>query len=187
MESKRGVKRVRGWQLEKEQQEGPCPKDLPAEEDCNPLCTKLIELWSQGKLSASQVAEVSHLAFLNGAESAEIMDLAKCGTFGESQGNCHRDLLSLCCKHMQLPDPHLIKVPVKDPKTQKPGFADMAILLPHMIFSFLSENYEDSFGDIFAIKDCKQFWEGVEGCKDPRVVNPIGSKNKVSVCGPLVK
>ena len=179
MESKRGVKRVRGWQLEKEQQEGPCPKDLPAEEDCNPLCTKLIELWSQGKLSASQVAEVSHLAFLNGAESAEIMDLAKCGTFGESQGNCHRDLLSLCCKHMQLPDPHLIKVPVKDPKTQKPGFADMAILLPHMIFSFLSENYEDSFGDIFAIKDCKQFWEGVEGCKDPRIVNPIGSKNKV--------
>ena len=77
MESKRGVKRVRGWQLEKEQQEGPCPKDLPAEEDCNPLCTKLIELWSQGKLSASQVAEVSHLTFLNGAESAEIMDLAK--------------------------------------------------------------------------------------------------------------
>jgi hypothetical protein len=66
-------KRLRGWKLEKvkaspSSEKHPCQKDV----DDSPLVTRLLELWSQGRISASQAAEIAHLASLEGANSQEV-------------------------------------------------------------------------------------------------------------------
>lgn len=79
-----------------------------------------------------------------------------------------------------LPEPHLVKVLLKDPKTQTAQPQDIALMLPHMIFSFLSDNYTECFEEIFAVKECASFWKSVENMKDPRLVKPITlTKGKV--------
>ena len=48
--------------------------------------------------------------------------MVKCGDFGQRKSNVHRDLTHLLCKAMRLPglpDPHFVRCPVKDPKTQR--------------------------------------------------------------------
>ena len=56
-----------------------------SQEDCdNPLCTRLIELWSQGHLSATQVAEICHLSMLSGCEHPQIVAGAKCGKLAKT-------------------------------------------------------------------------------------------------------
>ena len=117
MEERRARKRLRGWKLQ--QQIGdPCQKDAIEHEE-NPLCTRLIELWSCGRVSATQVAEICNLSLLNGCERPEVVAFAKCGNFGQKKSNAQGDLIKLQCKNMLLPDPHCVKCPVKDPKTQR--------------------------------------------------------------------
>ena len=43
-------------------------------------------------------------------------------------------MINLYCNQLMLPEPHLVSVPVKDPKTQRPGCEDVALMLPHVIF-----------------------------------------------------
>ena len=51
----------------------------------------------------------------------------------------------------------MVKVPVKDPKTQREGTEEVALMLPHLVFSNLSHEYPDNFEAMFAITDCKNF------------------------------
>ena len=94
-------KRQRGWELEVAKST-PCQKEEEQkEEGSNPLCQRLLQLWSQGRLSATQVAELAHLAMLPGCQHKDLLDLAKCGKFGSNVGNCHRGMTTLCCKPEQ--------------------------------------------------------------------------------------
>ena len=157
MHKRKPPKRLRGWELERAKGDL-CQKD-PLEEITadNPLCTRLLELWSQGKLAACQVAEICHLAMLSGSEHSEILAMAKCGNFGQHSSNARRDMLSLYCKELRIAEPHMVEVPVKDPKTQKAGTEYVPILLPHLVFSSLSHNYEDVFEEMFAMPQCAAF------------------------------
>ena len=130
---RKGTNRLRGWKMDMEQ-EDLCQKGRSEEEGENPLCTRLMELWSQGKLSATQAAEISHLSLLSGCQHSEILAIAKCGDYGQNKSSSHRDLVKLCCKKMHLPEPHMVKVPMKDPKTQREGSEEVALLLPHVLF-----------------------------------------------------
>ena len=121
----------------------------------------------------------STLTMLEGCQSKEILQLAKCGGFGENKGNSHRDLAAHCCKAMRRPKPLMIKVPMQDCKLQKETTAHAAILLPHVLFSKLSENYVDSFENIFCIPECQAFWKGVQKVKDPRVAEPLAKSGAV--------
>ena len=180
MHKRKAPKRMRGWELERAKGDL-CQKD-PLEEITadNPLCTRLLELWSQGKLAACQVAEICHLAMLSGSEHSEILAMAKCGNFGQHSSNAHRDMLSLYCKELRIAEPHMVEVPVKDPKTQKAGTEYVPILLPHLVFSTLSHNYEDVFEEMFAIPQCAAFWKSTEKLKDPRLIPPLTlTKGKV--------
>lgn len=159
---------------------GDKPQEDSQEEIDNPLCTRLIELWSQGHLSASQVAEICHLSMLSGCEHPQIVAGAKCGNFGQNRPSTHRDMVAAWCKKIHIAEPHMVKVPVKDPKTQREGTEEVALMLPHLVFSNLSHEYPDNFEAMFAITDCKNFWGGMEKCKDPRLVSPITlTKGKV--------
>ena len=138
----------------------PCQKDCMEEEEestSSPLRNRLLQRWGQGRLSATQVSEIAHLTMLEGCQSKEILQLAKCDSFGENKGNSHRDLAAHCCKAMRRPKPLMIKVPMQDCKLQKETTAHAAILLPHLLFSKLSENYVDSFENLFCIPECQAF------------------------------
>ena len=172
-------KRQRGWELEVAKST-PCQKDEEQnEEGSNPLCQRLLQLWSQGRLSATQVAELAHLAMLSGCQHKDLLDLAKCGSFGSNVGNCHRDMTTLCCKNMRLPEPKNVNVPMFDLKTQKEITGEAAVLLPHLLFSNLHENYPEEFDRLFCPHDSSAFWHGVEGAKDPRLVEPLAKSGKV--------
>ena len=57
------------------------------------LATKLLTLWSQGKLSATCIQELAHLTTLED-ENPELKHLAKSGNFGQVPGNVARDVTS---------------------------------------------------------------------------------------------
>ena len=167
-------KRLRGWQLAKEKatpssEKRPCQKGVGG----SALVTRLLELWSQGKISASQAVEIANLAKLEGAASEEIFHIARSGKFSQSKGNSHRDLMQLFAKDLKLCGPWPIQVEVKDPKTQKVTTAEASLMLPHLLFSSLYLHYRDQFEDLFAVKQCESFWQNLEKKKDPRLVPPI--------------
>ena len=161
-------KRLRGWKLAKERQHL-----LQRNTLAKALVTRLLELWSQGKISASQAVEIANLAKLEGAASEEIFHIASCGNFSQSKGNSHRDLMQLFAKDLKLCEPWPIQVEVKDPKTQKVTTAEASLMLPHLLFSSLYLHYRDQFEDLFAVKQCESFWQNLEKKKDPRLVPPI--------------
>ena len=168
-----GPKRLRGWQLEKEKVAPSSSGTHPCQKGDSPLVTKLLELWSQGKLSASQAVELAHLAQLEGAFSAEILTVAKCGNFSQCKGNCHRDMMQLFLNDLKLSNPWPVTVEVKDPKSQKLTTTEASVMLPHLLFSSLYEHYRDQFEELFAVKQCQSFWKNLEQKKDPRLVPPI--------------
>jgi hypothetical protein len=173
-------KRLRGWKLEKvkaspSSEKHPCQKDV----DDSPLVTRLLELWSQGRISASQAAEIAHLASLEGANSQEVLKIARCGNFQQSPGNSHRDMMQLFLKGLQLCDPWPVKVEVKDPKSQKHTTTEASVMLPHLLFSSLYEHYRDQFEELFAVKECASFWHNLEKKEDPRLVPPITLDKRV--------
>ena len=175
-------KKLRGWKLEKEKakpkhfsEELPCQKGM----NNSALVTRLLELWSQGKLSASQAAEIAHLAKLEGADSPELLKVAKCGIFSQIKGNSHRDMMQLFAQDLKLCDPWPIQVEVKDPKSQKITTAEASVMLPHLLFSSLYQHYRNQFEELFAVKQCESFWQNLEKKKDPRLVPPITLDKRV--------
>ena len=78
-----------------------------------------------------------------------------------------------------MPEPLLIQVPMQDCKWQKETTADAAILLPHLLFSKLSENYVDSFENLFCLPECQAFWKGVQEVQDPRVAEPLAKSGVI--------
>ena len=86
--------------------------------------------------------------------------------------------MNLQCKSLKIADPHPVKTWAKDPKSQKAVQEELPVLLPHVQFSQLSQEYPEGFGTIFATSECQAFWQGVEKAKDPRLVKPIGSNGK---------
>ena len=135
------AKRLRGWQLDKEK--APYMDKRPLEQGplgkggTSGLASKLLTLWSVGTLAACQVQQLAHLAVLDGAQVDELIILAKAGNWGESPGNCHRDLLRQFGPAKQ----HLASWPVtiecKDPKTALDKEEKASIFLPHVMLPSL--------------------------------------------------
>ena len=58
-----------------------------------------------GKMSAIEVQEVASAAVKSGAATAEMVELQKLGAFGQTKGNCHRDLMRKYFGKLEAPDP----------------------------------------------------------------------------------
>ena len=174
----RPPKRLKGWHFER-------PKALPKEDGLtdpvstsSPLCNRLLELWSLGKLSATQVAEIGHLAMLEGCKSPEITSLAKCGNFGQNKGNAHRDMVAHFCKGIQICDPMPTAVDVLDQNTRKTTKEDAMLYLPHLMFSKLAQHYPSEFEKLFCFKETAAFWQGMEKVRDPKLAPPLTTLDK---------
>lgn len=172
-------KRLRGWQAEMAHQV-PCEKEKPTFSDSSPLCTRLLELWAVGKISAKQAAEISHLALLEGCSSSDILCLAKCGNFGQNVGSCHRDMVNLFCKKMTLCEPLSIPVDMLDPNTREVKKENVSFFPPHLVFSNLAEHYSEVFERLFCFQEADKFWKNVEHLKDGRLAPPLALDKRVS-------
>ena len=137
----------------------PCEKEKQPQSDSSPLCSRLLELWALGKISAKQAAEISHLAVLEGCSSSDIMSLAKCGNFGQATGNCHMDMTTLFCKKMKLCEPMSILVDILDPNSREVKKEKKSFFPPHLVFSNLAEHYSTVFEELFAVKEAAKFWK----------------------------
>lgn len=173
----RPPKRLKGWKFE-HAKATPCSKEA-VPDDPSPLCSRLLELWALGKLSAVQITEIAHLAMLEGCKHGEILALAKAGSFGGYKGNAHRDLITTFCKGIHICDPFPVAVDVLDANTRKVIKAEASLFLPHMLFSSLYESYPLVFEELFCFKDAEAFWKNLEKLQDPRLVPPLTLDKRV--------
>ena len=75
---KDGCKRLRGFQLDLETGKALAPEAKKAKAGDSQLATRLLTLWTEGRLSATCVQELAHLAMLE-KSIPELAILAKCG------------------------------------------------------------------------------------------------------------
>ena len=73
---------------------------------------------------------------------------------------------------MTICEPVRISVPVKDLKTPKLSHEDAGCFPPHLMFSTLEEHHPMVFQEMFGLKDCETFWQGVEETQDDRLIPP---------------
>ena len=154
------------------------PSTATSSTDCSesPLVTKLLSLWAHGILSAVLIRELAHLAMVDGANHNEVLFLARCGNFGNTPGNIHRDVLAKFAKGCQFVST-AVSVPCIDPKTNQPDNVDAEIFVPHLTFATLAKGFSSKFDDLFSTKKLHSFWTGVEETQDDRLHNhPMCSK-----------
>ena len=86
-----------------------------------------------GKMSAIEVQEVASAAVKSGAATAGMVELQKLGAFGQTKGNCHRDLMRKYFGKLEAPDPWkqacLLQVKVEGQLEEK--IVDSFLVLPH--------------------------------------------------------
>ena len=168
------AKRLRGWQKDMEKHiHRPLAK---GSENQSALCTKLLQLWSTGRLSATAVQELAHCAVLDGADHAELGALAKSGN---NKGSIHRDLMAHFCPQVDMSHAHDVLVNCIDPKSGKETTEYATILLPHILFWNMSHNYPSQFEEVFKTQELEDFWVQVEKTKDDRLLqHPFLDKRK---------
>ena len=106
------VKRLRGWQLEKEMKKPEEEEDLEKGPTSN-LATALLSLWAHGKVSGRTMRWLAECALLDGAQHDDLVSIAKCGSHGVHPGNIHRDLMATFCKGIDLPEGFAVEVACK--------------------------------------------------------------------------
>ena len=160
------VKRLRGWQLEKEMKKPEEEEDLEKGPTSN-LATALLSLWAHGKVSGRTMRWLAECALLDGAQHDDLVSIAKCGSHGVHPGNIHRDLMATFCKGIDLPEGFAVEVACKNPKTLKKDKDTALIFLPHLMFAKLA-SYE-KFHSIFPVDILEKFWTQAEKLGDDRL------------------
>lgn len=136
-------KRLRGWQLELETGQRKGKKQLADDYDdglekhnltTSALATKLLALWAHGQLSAKMVRELASLAVTDGATHQDLIQIAQVGSWGEHEGNCHKELMRRFVKGVAIADPVRVKVKCIDNKTSLEKVEEADVFLPHMVF-----------------------------------------------------
>lgn len=167
------TKRLHGWAMEKETSK----KGSSSSFECAPqsaLASKLLSLWSHGSLSATAIQEIAHLAILDGANHPELALLAQAGSFGENQGNIHRDVVRAFCKDIQIDEPFLLDTVCIDPKSSQEEVVQTCMYLPHLMFANLGKYSHQQFAALFSIDSLEQFWTNTQRLNDDRLfAHPI--------------
>ena len=96
------------------------------------LATRLLLLWSDGSMSATEVQKIAHSAVVDGILHEEVYRLAALGSWGQYPANVNRDLKAMVIS--DLPEPIVVRVPCLDtkPSPARVCYDDAAIMLPHL-------------------------------------------------------
>ena len=158
----------------------PCRKrERPADTETmattrSPLADWMLSMWTWGELSACQLQQCAHAAYLeeHTRKQPDVPALASTGAWGSQPGNCHRDLGRKVFEHVQVPETFEVKVPAMLPKSDRsaPGEAVAGVLLPHDWVHRLSVHFEDAFQRVFGSDRVAEFWRN-QDLMDPKLVH----------------
>ena len=165
---KDGCKRLRGFQLDLETGKALAPEAKKAKAGDSQLATRLLTLWTEGRLSATCVQELAHLAMLE-KSIPELAILAKCGNYGQVPGNISRDISTNFLKEQGICPPYKIRVKCLG-RNNAIIEDDMLLFLPHLMFAHLANNYAESFPSLFPSEGLETFWEQTLATRDDRLV-----------------
>ena len=170
------MKRARGWQQEKAMQDALLSatgqkESEPADIEHSALCTLLLNLWSGGGVSAVAIQKIAHCAILDGASHPELIALAKCGDFGQHQGNVARDVQKTFVAEVSIAPATSVSVPAIDPKTSQETQVEASFFLPHLMFWSLMAFYNTEATIMFALDKIEHFWANVVANGDPKLVD----------------
>ena len=181
----KGMKRLRGWQLEKATNIRKKPTlEKGSTSNTSKLATALLSLWAHGKISAVTCRCLAECATLDGCQHPEICSLAKAGCHGQYEGNTHRDILTKFVKDVFVPDPMEVTVRCLNTKTLKKGEDTAAVFLPHMMFSQLATL--ENFNKLFPLESLERFWTLAEKTEDERFLHhPMKVRNWKKFTVPL--
>ncbi|WP_371070077.1 hypothetical protein, partial [Salmonella enterica] len=71
----------------------------------------------------------------------------------------------------ELPEPYLVQVPRIDPKTRQVETEEAAVVLPHVLFEKIAEQYSDHFASFCDTRGLKKFWPQALATGDVRLKN----------------
>ena len=152
------LKRLRGYQLDSETGKALAPEPKKVKGGESPLTTRLLALCTEGRLSATCVQELAHLAMLE-PSNPELQLLG--GNYREE------DIPTNFLKGLGICAPNKIRVKCLD-RTNSTIEEDMFLLLPHMLFSSLANNYVE---DLFPGEGLETFWEQTLATREDRLVD----------------
>lgn len=104
------------------------------------------QLYLSNKESSVMVHQLLMKADAAGAMGAK--DLVRSGMHGKHPKNLPRDLMRKLTKGIQLPEPYMASIPVKDPKTGLKRKAELPFLLPHEMLYYLVDSSRLKMEDI---------------------------------------
>ena len=124
------------------------------------LVAVLSEIWSLGQMGASTVQRIAAAA-LRSSESS-VSALARIGASGSRESNAPRDLRRLI-RDETLPPTYTFLVPSTDVKRKEAALSPCEVLLPHQIFSWVSEAHPAFFSTWADGAVLADFWQTANG------------------------
>jgi hypothetical protein len=135
-----------------------------------PLGCLLLNLWTEGEVSAVALQKIAHCAFLNPWKQSDLAGLAALGSFGAHSGNVKRDLQRLLEVGLKpkIPLPMGIRAHCLDPHSSSEVMDFVYINCPDDLLCAMHTNYGVSFEEWFRVDQIKGFWESVNA-EDPKL------------------
>lgn len=130
------------------------------------LAQRLEEAWGWGLLSAPLVQWLAEGAHNDGV--AEISQLASIGSWGQHEGNCHRDLTRRLQPNLRLPSTTFVDCPLRVSKDKSCVDGQWPLLLPSHLFQCIASNFVQSFEDM--MENASEFWQSIPE-NDPKKYN----------------
>ena len=142
-------------------------RDVPAEpvapeRALNPgqLATQILDWHAWGLISTPMVQTIAAAGVSDGVTDPWLADLAAIGTSGQHVQNLRRDLERVVNRALRvhLPEPDRIMVPFKEAFTENLVWQEHSIILPHLLFHTLQQNYPEFFDMLIAAGHPITFW-----------------------------
>ena len=145
--------------------DGPAPPGAAAAEIRSSLVAFLLQQWSWGLMSASLAQQIcmhakSDIEKMSGlpCTCAQLNAVAAIGTSGRHANNAKRDLLRLV-QDMTHITPTTVPIPVNNSRGTNAAMSKLTVLLPHVLFSQMFNNYLKAFvAKVCASRDALQTW-----------------------------
>jgi hypothetical protein len=134
------------------------------------LADTLLNQWSWGLMSSPSVQAVALAAVEDGLQDPEVQRLAAAGSHGRHTPNILRDIMRCMRGTEDFPELCSVRVPAVDSRTPNvPVVTEVAVLLPHEVFSCIAKNKQELFSSFTNGDNLDSFWAQAVARGDPQL------------------
>ena len=150
------------------------------------LASFLLKGWAWGDISAPMVQQVAAAALADGANLAQIQELAKLGACGKCLQNCNAELMK---KHAGLPLTSAVShIPISMKHRHLEMIVEHNIILPHALFAAIFDHHPRVFEKVVlggSPSNIEKFWHSMQD-HPAYAGHPLAARtNHKSCCVPL--